>query len=699
MSDKKIKEIYNLAKRTQAYCDLLIKQCDNWQAPPDINRLVSNKKKKSNRKRNFSVIIIIITTFLINITISANNIDSLFNEFEQSETDVRIRIANKLLKELDSLNIFTIEKSFTGSHSQTEINADVYTGMACYCSQHGRYDESINLYEKGIAGYRLLNDSLNICRYLQNLYVSYSVIGDFDKAYTCLEESLHIADSINNPIYIAYGLLATGDFYFRNKHFSLSEDYLNKAYKLYKQIDDAEMAVATLERLSGIYWQLEKKDKIKNIVEELKYWKTKELSPMSRFTAHLIDAEACKEPGKWDIAFAYLDSCLMISEAEAMIDYTIAVLTHISELCMISGRPEKAEEPLLRCKNLCIENQRQIVLQMVYRQLYMLNKDVDLRQALAYLEEYTNLSDTLYKQQMQEQLAGFHVKYETAEKESQILLHKSQIERHGTQRRILFAGFAFAILILIMLVYILKLRTKRNRILTEMNATKDKFFSIISHDLKNPAIAQRNAIQVMLSNLDKLNNNTLMQYCSALLKSADEQVELLYNLLNWAQLQTGRMPFRPSEFDLSVIIVHEIKGWIQTLLDEKNIQIQYNEIPDEVIACADRNMTATVVRNLLVNAIKFSYPGSVINVSVDDYNDRIWIVSICDTGIGMSPERTASLFNIDAQRSTIGTAGEEGSGLGLTVCKEMVEQNGGQIWVKSEEGKGSCFSFTVMKIN
>ena len=172
--------------------------------------------------------------------------------------------------------------------------------------------------------------------------------------------------------------------------------------------------------------------------------------------------------------------------------------------------------------------------------------------ALSYvhLKKYVALNDSIFKETTQQQINDFQVRYETAEKQLAIERQQAEIKQHRTRQFIYIGVIISAALLLALLAYTVMLRTRRNRTLTEINAIKDKFFSIISHDLKNPAIAQRDSLQLLVDNADRLDIKTLSNYHRQLFKSADGLVDLLKNLLNWAQIQTGRDIFRLATFDL-----------------------------------------------------------------------------------------------------------------------------------------------------
>jgi signal transduction histidine kinase len=220
-----------------------------------------------------------------------------------------------------------------------------------------------------------------------------------------------------------------------------------------------------------------------------------------------------------------------------------------------------------------------------------------------------------------------------------------------------------------------------------MNATKDKFFTIISDDLKNPAIAQRDAIQQLLKNTNTWTTDELTEFCIDLLKSADEEVELLYTLLSWAQIQTGRMSFIPVTFDLPAQLRTDI-SLIRKMAEYKKITLTDN-MPNHALITGDINMLVTVVRNLLTNAVKFTPVGGEILLTVAPAANGKHTVSVTDTGTGMTQEQIQNLFNIDKMQNRTGTIGEQGTGLGLIVCKDLLAKHKSTLHVESEEGKGS----------
>jgi signal transduction histidine kinase len=224
--------------------------------------------------------------------------------------------------------------------------------------------------------------------------------------------------------------------------------------------------------------------------------------------------------------------------------------------------------------------------------------------------------------------------------------------------------------------------------LHELNATKDKFFSIIAHDLKNPFFSIMGFSKILLEKYEQLEADKTKAYLKAIDESASQAYELLENLLTWAQSQRGHIEFKPDFFELKHLIDKNIR-FLKETAEKKKINIE-SLVGENQKVYADQNMLNTIIRNLLANAIKFTYPGGQISINLNslaDYHE----ISVSDTGMGMSPEIVNNLFKASTKSTVPGTQNERGTGLGLLICKEFVEQHRGTIRAESELKKGSTF--------
>jgi len=232
----------------------------------------------------------------------------------------------------------------------------------------------------------------------------------------------------------------------------------------------------------------------------------------------------------------------------------------------------------------------------------------------------------------------------------------------------------------------------KNSLLKKSNAEKDKFFSIIAHDLRGPLSAFMEATKILTEEIQDMSYDEIREISKELNKEASSIYALLENLLEWSRLQRGVLMFELKNVKLLELVGTTIEP-LRAAAARKNIEIELN-IPADAEVEADIHMIETVIRNLVSNAIKFTTEGK-ITVSAEKYDERFIKVGIMDTGIGIPPELIPHLFSLTGNVKRPGTEGEPSSGLGLLLCKEFVEKHGGKIWVESEEGKGSIFSFTI----
>lgn len=233
---------------------------------------------------------------------------------------------------------------------------------------------------------------------------------------------------------------------------------------------------------------------------------------------------------------------------------------------------------------------------------------------------------------------------------------------------------------------------EQNHQLKELNASKDKFFSIIAHDLRNSFSSLLGFTRFAIGEIEDFRSDELREMMRNMHESAEHLYALLENLLTWSRTQRGMLEYRPVQLDIKQIVDHAIK--LFTVNAEKKQITLRSSIQEKVLVHADRDMIDTTVRNLTSNALKFTEAGGTVDISATQ-NNRSIEVSVADTGIGIGQEDLPKLFRIESRIKCLGTAGEEGTGLGLILCKELLEQNDGSIWVESEAGKGSVFRFKL----
>lgn len=330
------------------------------------------------------------------------------------------------------------------------------------------------------------------------------------------------------------------------------------------------------------------------------------------------------------------------------------------------------------------------------------------QKAYAYHTQYIAYKDSIQDEETTRKLADLRTEFEVGQKQAEVDLlaiekRDSQYFSVGLGVIILLVGLVAALLqrsylekrrITIILAEQGELLKKQKAELTELNKTKDKFFGIISHDLRGPMSAF-----LGFSRLIKMYSSTnqvkqLEELAYEMEKTADRVTGLLNNLLSWALQQQGRVPFKPEEVAVS-LLVNELIEIFGHIAKSKGLQLTSN-IDESLKVKADRNMLETILRNLINNAIKFTPDGGSVQINAK-LKAKDATIEVVDTGVGMSQEKLASLFKLEA-KSTFGTGGEKGIGLGLQLVKEFTELHRGEINVTSEEGKGSTFSIKIPRI-
>ena len=246
----------------------------------------------------------------------------------------------------------------------------------------------------------------------------------------------------------------------------------------------------------------------------------------------------------------------------------------------------------------------------------------------------------------------------------------------------------------------------RQRIETDLQNSlneNNKLFSIISHDLRTPFQGLLGNAELMLDLLESLSQTDIQAMTESIYGSAQAAYNLLENLLTWARLQQERIPYTPVPIDLGKL-TESMLALLRNMALTKQVELKHT-IEEELFVYADRNMIATVLRNLVSNALKFTPAEGQVIISAhrdeaSSANNKAGLVEVfvSDTGVGMSPDEIDKLFRIDVHHTTPGTAQETGTGLGLILCQEMVVKNGGQIWVESEKDKGTTVAFSVPQV-
>lgn len=562
-----------------------------------------------------------------------------------------------------------------------EAKAQLYNGIGNSYYEISSYDQALKYFFKALEIYQDLNMPEGLSMMYNNLGIVYQSLKENEKALEYYKKALEIDIELGSLYGQANEYNNIGTAYDESGNKNKALEYYNKSLELNKQIDDKDGIATALNNIGLIYLDL----------------------------------------GDYDKAYSNLKKSTDLA-IELNNTYNLANnYNNLAKLFLTQKQYTKAKDYL----DLAIELSKQMNIKIwltesydLYHQMYSeLN---NYKKALEYYKLYSEVQDSIYSDENADRIAEMKIKYETENLETENELLKKDNQIHllelNRQKNIMNYWIAFTLLILALAVLSFsrfRLKKKTNTLLKskndqleetnhklttsennlkELNATKDKFFSIIAHDLKNPFQSLLGFSETLYNQMDELEKEELSEYSRLIYESAQNLFNLLSNLLQWSKSQLGNVKLTPVEVNLYDSI-DDVLSLLNISISKKQISVR-NEIGKDTTILVDKHVISTVLRNLINNAVKFTDKKGEIRISSDVKNNLVFI-SVQDNGRGISKENLEKLFKIDQEHSTKGTDNESGSGLGLILCKELINQSGGDIYVESTLGKGSIFSFSL----
>jgi signal transduction histidine kinase len=641
-----------------------------------------------------TLLFILTTIVLFTNSIDAQNIDSLYSDYNNPKSSSRINSANILCKIIYKKGICDTLVLFNKKTDILKMDTYVHKTAADWFLYDSRYKEAV---KAAIIAARA-GMKLGYSNWTGNCYsllcVAYQRLGNLELAIEYGKKCYDMDSKSKNKENMSSDLNNLATLCLYDHKITEAKEYIDNCLMLERPLKRNEKLAIRLGTASEVYTALKQYSKAIEYAEEAYLLDKRDgrVANSGKRLAQLAYAYYSKGDNNKARKY-YLMSISILQEFDIKTSLTICY-TQLGTLEMKMGNFTESKEHLLKAVDYATTTNNKVQLEKACESLSELLEKSDPSLALSYLNKAFKLQQELFNKESENQINNFNTKYQAAERELQIEHQKAELYRRKVMGIALLAGLLICFIFLGIYVRVNLLLRKRNVELAQANTVKDKFFSLISHDLKNPVVAQRNMLKLVADNYDTLSQEQLHKICRELSDSSESLHDLLYNLLNWSRLETGRIDVQPINFPLRTIIEDTIK-FLQVQLDSKSLKVIVN-LPDNAIANGDANMTTTIIRNLLGNAIKFSRHNTTITISATEKKER-WAITVTDEGIGLPPGKIDSLFKLSTKKSTPGTDGELGTGLGLVICREMVERNGGTISAKNNAEKGAQFIFTLRK--
>ena len=640
-------------------------------------------------------------TPLLAVAQSDADVELLTGEFEAARPGAkRAEAANRLAAVLTREKALSNTYHFTRNTTEDSLRWILYSGLAQYYYDQALFRKCIHSAQLAIPPTCALKDTAGWFALLTMQTEAYVRTGDFDDARKSIRTCLEVAEKQGNPERLAAAYNNMGALYHHMRDDSFSIVMYRKGLETLRRIPASEslpMRAELLRNLGGAYGEMNRPKEAMQILREALAISEQLGDTMGIATAQSSMGLAAMAAGNWTQAEQYfsqaLDGVRRLQHPVGMI-YCLGYLGQVKQK---QGLIAEAAAYYRQADEMAREMNFTEMEMKACEQLYALYRTSNPALALEYLERNKALGDSLYRMDAETQMKAFRVEYETAEKEHRIALQNEELKQRYLQLWLLAVGIVACLVVLYFVNRYRRLVRRRNRELRAINATKDKLFSVISHDLKSPAVAQKMAMEEILANLEDYDSETLSRYLGLFYRASEAQVDLLHNLLNWAHTQTDRIAYEPSRFDLRDVMRDAMGLYIMSA-ENKEITLRTDFSDEPCTVRADRQMVHTVLRNLVNNALKFSESGSEIRLVVKRSGSTV-SAFVCDSGQGMTDAQIQSILHTDNLVTTRGTRGEKGSGLGLNICRELLVRNHSKLILRSRPGQGTEAGFEMGYVN
>lgn len=593
------------------------------------------------------------------------------------------------------------------------LTFEAYAQLSLLASLSGDHTTALKYDNTNLAHAVETKDSAAIGAVLNFIGNDYQELGQYDEAYYYFTQSHKIASTIHDSLRMVKSLHNVGSVFKELSQYDIALQHFDIARRMGERIHDDDGLAYNLDEKADVYLRQKDYEKARQYLNEaLKVIHGRGLSVIEHRTLTNY-ALLYAELGEPDSAIRYYDSAYALHKKYDNEFGVAETDLGKSKVYLDQGKFKEAEALLIRAS----ETAHQLNAHKLETESYELlselaEKKGDFKNALRYYKQHKALEDSIFSQDMLQKLYQSQLRFATETKDSEIAsLTKSKAETEIVMKRkdflsnILWVVVALAAILLFSVYRSGQRRIRINRLLMDhqaeikkrsveleqLNQVKDKFFSIISHDLRSPMNALAGILD--LAERNQLDAQEFKHITKELRVQFNHTKTLINNLLDWTLLQMDKLKIHEDKVDLQNMVEENFKLFAATTT--KSVQMKNLIIPG-TFAKADTNMVNLVFRNLILNAIKFTEIGGLVSVDAKEKDGFIQI-AVSDNGVGIAPEVQKILFEKTTGYSTRGTANEKGTGLGLILCKEFVERNGGTIWLESEVGKGSTFYFTLKK--
>jgi len=590
-----------------------------------------------------------------------------------------------------------------------------------------QYDQALNHYLQALEIRNEAGDQEGVAASLSNIGSLYQSINSDERALQYYNQSLKIKQNLGLKKDVAYTLHIIGNSYLHLKKYDQALLHYQKALAIRREMGDRLYLAQTLHNIGKTY------HKQNDHQQALDYYRqTLTLRKKMKHQQGIISVmndlgNSFRDRHQTDKALEHYLAAIERGRAIGEDYFTGLCSRKAGQIYIERGETTRGIDLLNRSLEKGQKLHNLELIKNAYHALFKAHKQERPKKALEYYIQYSQSQDSIDARQNDLRIMETQMNFELSKKQDEIQKIEKQVDKLALEKQLKdlelnrqknIQYFLVIIIVLVIIAVVLfynryRLKKKTNALLEERydqlrqanrkltrseqelrkaNATKDKFFSIIAHDLRNPFNALYGLTEHISKNYKSHSREELQEFIHLIHESAEQLLNLLENLLYWSRTQRGKIPFNPANLNLKQLASNTLE-LLQITAQEKNLTVT-TDLRHQSPAYGDEEMVTTILRNLLSNAIKFSWEGGHIVLRSKEQEHSLRI-EVEDNGKGISRHNKDKLFRVDESFSSAGTRQEKGTGLGLILCKEFVEKHGGKIWAESEENQGSCFIFTL----
>ena len=609
----------------------------------------------------------------------AQDIDSLYHVFEDSRGEAAYRAAVAIDAAVGR------EPNFDINTNKDEIKLKLLRTMILYYFNNNDFQHVVQYSEVGIAHYDELGDLFNEAGCTMTLANAYQRLGQLDKAIECYNRCNDLMDLIGGEmaeVNKRYVMNNIAEIHLAMGEYDTAEELYRKCIEMLGEVDANDTAsnldLATyLQNLAEVRIAQDNPEAVGFAESSLDLSRKYHDTPHKIINRLVALSKAYRFVGRSDESKALMDDALQIAkeEGETFLETSIYLQ---------KGDFNKAIA-------MADENHYDELLQEALEGAYQIERERNPKLALDYFERSVMMKDSVFNENQQQLIRDYQVRYAMQEKEHALAMEQEKSKRNKLYA-IVFAVVAALLLLIAFIWYRLaQIRKKRNEELVRLNLTKDRLLSIVSHDVKTPVGAICTMLDRMTAHYDSISETDRKANLIMMHSSAAALNSRVLNIMQWVRGELENSVVISTDFNLRQLVDDDIRA-LETAIDVKSLKV-VNVIDPDLTVHDDANLVSLVLRNLISNAVKFSYPNGEVRIKASQDVDCVW-VSVEDDGMGISEKKLEKIFNFLTSSSS-GSGGETGTGIGLFVSKQLLDKTGGEITIESAKGEGTTVRFSV----